>query len=54
MAMEENIRSFNILGLSWEQEAPSPNTKCHFSDFAVHQETYSPVLTHVPTWLAFA
>lgn len=54
MAMEENLRSFNILSLSWEQEAPSPNTKCHFSNFEAHQKTYSPVLTHVPIRLAFA
>lgn len=53
-AMEESIRSFNIPGLSWEQEAPSPNTKCHVSDFKAHQETQSPVLTHVPTRLASA
>lgn len=43
LAMEENIRSFNILGCSWEQEATSPNIKLHFRDFEAHQENYSPV-----------
>lgn len=49
MTVEANMRSFNILGLNCEPEATTPNTKCHTSDREVHQETYSPALTHVPT-----